>query len=222
MINKFTVFLLIFITVLGCKEKSNKDISDPTDSFESSFKENLKKENDLEDEILFDEKSKIYTNKLYNISMDFPDHWEVDMGTTENSLVRGIERDSGIAFIVIPIELKKDSRQYKLQNQLIDVYESDQKMYEKVMSDNIERMTGEKILSYETEKSFIKNQPSIKSRYKTIIRDLDVEYEMTTVTHNFWKAPYSYTLSLSLPSVWYEENPKKYDWLYSNFFFTKY
>jgi hypothetical protein len=143
------------------------------------------------------------------------------MGTSENSLVRGIERDSGITFIVVPIELKKDSRQYKLQNQLIDVYESDQKMYEQVMSDNLEKMTGKKILSYETEKSFIKNQPSIKSRYKTIMRDLDVEYEMTTVTHNFWKAPYSYTLSLSLPSVWYEENPMKYDWLYSNFFFTK-
>jgi hypothetical protein len=53
------------------------------------------------------------------------------------------------------------------------------------------------------------------------MRDLDVEYEMTTVSHNFWKEPYVYTLSLSLPSVWYEENPEKYDWLYSNFFFTK-
>jgi hypothetical protein len=126
-----------------------------------------------------------------------------------------------MTFIIVPIEIKKGSRQYKLQNQLLDAYNSDKDMYEKVMSDNLQNILGKKIISYETENSFLKNQPTIKSTYKTIMRDLDVEYEMTTVSHNFWKEPYVYTLSLSLPSVWYEENPEKYDWLYSNFFFTK-
>jgi len=213
------IFVMIFL--VACKENKSEEPADPTASFEDSFKEKMKTNKDLESEILFDEKSKIYTNNLYNISMDFPDHWEVDMGTSENSLVRGVEKDSGMTFIIVPIEIKKGSRQYKLQIQLLDAYNSDKDMYEKVMSDNLQNILGKKIISYETENSFLKNQPTIKSTYKTIMRDLDVEYEMTTVSHNFWKEPYVYTLSLSLPSVWYEENPEKYDWLYSNFFFTK-
>jgi len=213
------IILLLLLTSCKKREKSaSKDLPFPT---EDSFKEKLNKDKALEAQVLFDEKSKIYTNKLYNISMDFPDNWEVDMGTSENSLVRGIQKDSGITFIVIPIELQKGSRTYNLQSQLLDAYDSDKKMYEKVMTDNIEKLIGQKVLNFETEKSYMKNQKTIKSKYETVMRDLDVEYNMTTVTQSFWRPPYSYTISLSLPSIWYEENPTKYDWLFSNFFFTK-
>jgi len=215
-----TIFILSLIAI-GCKETANNVFPNPTDSFEDSFKENLKEDKSLESAILFDEKSKIYTNNIYNISMDFPDNWEVDMGTSENSLVRGIEKDSGITFIIVPIELKKGSRAYNLQSQLLDAYDLDKKMFEKVMSDNVEKLIGRKIYNYKSEKSYLKNQPTIKSKFKTVMRDLDVEYDMTTVTHGFWRPPYSFTISLSLPSIWYEENPQKYDWLFSNFFFTK-
>jgi len=134
------IFVMIFL--VACKENKSEEPADPTASFEDSFKEKMKTNKDLESEILFDEKSKIYTNNLYNISMDFPDHWEVDMGTSENSLVRGVEKDSGMTFIVVPIEIKKGSRQYKLQNQLLDAYNSDKDMYEKVMSDNLQNILG--------------------------------------------------------------------------------
>jgi hypothetical protein len=216
---KFTI-LLFAILLMSCKskEESESKLSFPT---EDSFKEKLNKDEGLKSQILFDEKSKIYTNNLYNISMDFPDNWEVDMGTSENSLVRGVQKDSGITFIVVPIELQKGSRTYNLQSQLLDAYDSDKKMYEKVMTDNLEKLIGQKVLNYETEKSYLKNQKTIKSKYETVMRDLDVEYNMTTITQSFWRPPYSFTISLSLPSIWYEENPQKYNWIFSNFFFTK-
>lgn len=216
---RYTYLLFVFCLILTFSCRNNNDVQ--SNLYEISYKEKIKEYDSLKEKVFFDTISNIYINDLYNISMDFPNHWEVDMGTSNNTLVRGFERDSGITFTIVPIELKKGSKAYIMQNRLMEFYDSDVELFEKVMKNNLEKNLRTKILSYKTNKSYLKNQPTIKSIYKSIMRDLDVEYEMTTITHNFWKQPYSYTISLSLPSKWYEKAPNKYDWLYTNFFFTQ-
>lgn len=212
------LFIILFFSI-GCKNTSDKEFN-AQDYFEPSYKQ--KHHQKSKDSIEFlDDKSKIYTNLKYGISVDFPDNWDVDIGTTSNTLVRGIEKDSGIVFTVIPIELKKGTEMYKMQSQHIEFYESNKQEYEKYLVENLIKMTNREIYNFKTKKNHLKGHETIKSTFNQILKDLDFEYEITTIMHQFWKEPYFYTISLNVPTIWYEEDSYKYDWLFTNVYFTK-
>ena len=215
----FIYSLLLFFTIT-CKNESTKAI-DKEDYKEKSFKQKLQTNKDLKSEILFDEEKKIYSNLEYGITVNFPDNWETDMGTTQNSLIRGFERDSGITMIIVPIEIKKGTETYKAQNQLLEFYAENEEMFNKTMTNNLEQNLQTRIFSFTSKKSFINNQPTIQSKFIYIMRHLDEEYEQMNIQHQFWREPYSYTVSLSLPLLFYNENPKQYEWLFTNISFTK-
>ena len=215
------ILLIVIAFFFNCNSKKSKEKLDKESLTEKSFKQKIQKNEDLKSQIIFDEEKNIYTNLEYGITVNFPDNWETDMGTTQNSLIRGFEKDSGITMIIIPIELKKNTKIYNHQKQLISFYEKKKDDFDSFNLRLMEEMTGRKISNYKSKKSYIRNQPTIQSKFTTIMRHLDYEYEMTTINHQFWKDPYSYTISLSLPSTFYKDNQEEYNWLFTNISFTK-
>ena len=78
----------------------------------------------------------------------------------------------------IPIELKKDTRVYELQNRLQQTYESDRSTFNRIQKENIENLTGTTIENFSTSSSFLKNQPTIRSQFTHILRDLDLNMKL--------------------------------------------
>jgi hypothetical protein len=119
--------LLLCIAIVSCDNpqvNEKRDIQDFKNSpLDISFQKFLR-QNGVQISNLFDndfeqlQPGNLYTNHFYRLTIDFPNHWQIDRGPHEYSVVRAFEADSGISITlaVIPEPIKLEEGSIKNRN----------------------------------------------------------------------------------------------------------
>ncbi|WP_321318038.1 hypothetical protein [Labilibaculum sp.] len=203
----FVIFLIAFTYLKQLNVETKAYISD----FEASYKESNLEGNSVEH---LDSLSLIYSNFKYGFSMDFPNNYSIDRGVSEHTIIRGVQIDSAISFLVNVIELK-DMKLKKIT--IWDLWDNKsmglEKNYRKILS----KMVNSDIWNFKPRKVYISNRESIEIKYNYIVREVDIEYEMQSLFYSIYKLPYTYSVGLHVPKIFYDENPEKYNFLINNF-----
>lgn len=113
----FATSLLLLVACISCVNKQQGEITGSQakegDQQNVSFQKFLRQNgisiaNQFDNEYEQLQAGNFYTNHYYNLTIDFPDHWDIDRGPHEYSVIRAFEADSGISFTlaVIPEPFK--------------------------------------------------------------------------------------------------------------------
>ncbi|PKQ46763.1 hypothetical protein [Confluentibacter flavum] len=207
-----TLLLFFAITLASCQE--NKKKADVTDDFEKSYKE--QKDSDLLPEHTehFDSINNLYSNYKYKVAFDAPNHWTSDAGVSEHTIFRTFQPDSAITFAINVIELKVDENE-----KAPDIWEMYQTQSEKMdypFKVLIPKQFNSKAEDFIASKTYIKNKTTLKRKFKYLVRELELEYYNTSIVYQTLIDNLTYTFSLDIPTMFYDENPSFYDNLIRN------
>jgi hypothetical protein len=72
-----------------------------------------------------------------------------------------------------------------------------------------------------SQKSCLRNNISLKRKFNYKIRDLEFEYDITNISYQTLINDFTYTFTLSIPTILYEEKTEFYDNLFRNIYFLK-
>ncbi len=181
----------------------------------SKFKKSLKEEslyNKEEFDEFYDTINKIYSNYKYNIGFKIPKKWLVDKGFSQHTILRTYEADSSNSFTINVIETK-----YNVE--FWEMYDKNKIEFEDIYKKNLENQLNTKIKNYIVEKSFIKNLQSLKIEFEFIRKVQDFDYEIVIIIHKVVKNNLTYTFSLSVPKMFYANNPNYYEKIFNNLHF---
>lgn len=205
--------LIIFGIFISCdfpQEETRK-----TNDFEKSFKEqNSESFNEHKDSI-----SNVYSNFKYHIAFDAPDSWNTDAGVSEHTIYRTFQPDSSITFSINVIEIKLNNPEMRID--IWELYQTNKKQFDYQFQTAIENQLNSKMENLVCQKSFLKNNISLKRTYNYKLKDLDYEYYVTNISYQTIIAGFTYTFSLSIPSVFYNQKTEYYDNLFGNIYFLK-
>lgn len=213
--------LLLIFTILFASCQKDKKKSETNDDFEKSYKE-LKKTNSLpENTEHFDSISKIYSNFKYRVAFDAPDNWETDTGVSEHTIFRTFQADSAFTFSINVIEIKLNDKEKNNKIDIWDFYQENKAQMDYPFTTLIEEQLNTKIKDYKVSKSYIRNNVSVKRKFNYTVRNLDFEYENTTISYQCLLNGLTYTFALDVPSIFYDTKPEFYDNLFLNIYFLK-
>ena len=85
----------------------------------------------------------------------------------------------------------------------------------------IEEQLKTKVNDFNCQHSYIKNNSCLKRKFNYKIRDLDNEYDLTIISYQTYISGFTYTLTLNIPTIFYNENPGYYDSFFRNVYFLK-
>lgn len=212
------IFSLISILTYSqqIKDKANFPVF-----FEKSLKE--QKDDGTITEYIehFDSIKNVYSNFKYRIAFDAPDHWKSDDGVSEHTIFRAYEADSGVTFSinVIEIKLTKEEKKELAKLNIWEYYVNNKDKMDYLYKVILPKQLKSEIKDFKVKKSFLKNQVAIKRSFNYIARELDFEYSITSIIYQTFIDNFTYTLSLNLPSTFYEGNPEYYENLFLNISF---
>jgi hypothetical protein len=207
----FIIFLIAFTYLKQLNIETNKNTSD----FEPSYKESNLKGNSVEH---LDSLTLIYSSFKYGFSMDFPNNWSIDRGVSEHTIIRGVQIDSSISFSVNVIELK-DMKSKDLN--IWDLWDNKSMGLEKNYRKMLPKMVNSDIWNFKPRKVYVSNKEAVEIKFNYIVREVDVEYEMQSLFYIIYRLPYTYTVGLHVPKVFYDENPERHNFLINNFVLMK-
>ena len=212
-------FILLIIILLSIGKYKNSANSNKTDLFEDSYKKQ-KNENKVEmDTEYFDSTTNIYSNFKYKIAFDAPNNWSRDAGVSEHTIFRTFEPDSAITFAINVIEVKLTEKEKK---ESVDIWEMYQKMKEKMdypFKVLIPKQFNSKVNDFVAKKSYLKNHVAVKRSFNYLVRELDLEYSNTSIVYQTIVNGLTYTFSLDIPTMFYDEKPEYYKDLFRNIYF---
>ncbi len=194
-------FLLTSLICLSCNSQSKKDPA--KDLFEPSYKEQKNKKEFTE---YFDKESNTYSNYKYSIAVRFPKNWKHDEGISEHMIFRAFEKDSGYSYSVNVIETK-----YNIENIFWKEYEKNKLQFQKQLKDVIEKQLNASINVEYFNTTYLKNYKALKRKYNYTVKDDDYEIEMTMLAYQIPKDNFTYTISLIIPKMFYDEKPQYFD-----------
>ena len=212
-----TLYFFCILMSIGCNQ-TNSDSK--TNDFKKSYKKQIAEGDIIKDKIeYFDEETRLYSNFKYAIAYKETKNWTIDYGSSQYTIFRAYEADSGYTFSINVIEYAEDSKFGKNDDihTLIDTDEELRANYAQNISE-FKRVNINPI-DYIISKSYLKNFSAIKATYKYIYRQSDLEYEVYSITYQVQRARKMYTFSLQCPYMFYENNPQYYEdmFLYINF-----
>lgn len=207
-----TLLLFFAITLASCQEIKKK--VDVADDFEKSYKE--QKDSDLLPEHTehFDSINNLYSNYKYKVAFDAPNHWASDAGVSEHTIFRTFQPDSAITFAINVIELKVDENEKTPD--IWEMYQSQSEKMDYPFKDLIQKQFNTKTEDFKASKTYIKNKTTLKRTFKYLVRELELEYYNTSIVYQTLIDNLTYTFSLDVPTMFYDENPSIYDNLIRN------
>ncbi|WP_422359644.1 hypothetical protein [Reichenbachiella sp.] len=201
--------------ICSCQQKNKKLTAD--DLVEDSFKEQKDKGGLPEFTEHFDSLTNLYSNFKYRVAFDAPDHWQSDMGVSEHNIFRAYQADSAISFSINVIELKTNDTTE------IDIWESYQKNKEQMdypYNVLLPKQLNTELENYVVSKSYLRNRISLKRSFNYMVRELDFEYENTSIVYQTNSGNYIYTFGLDIPTMFYVVDPDFYNNLFLNISFS--
>jgi len=209
---KINLVIVILLALSSCKE--NKSIENPAELFEDSFK-TQKNKGIVEAKVeQIDSTKNIYSNYKYNVAYDSPDHWVMDYGVSDHTILRTFDKDSAIGIAINVIETK-----FNPNMNIWEIYNENPESLENMFRESIEASINGEMKDYKIEKGYIKNVQSLKRTFTHTVRDSGFEYDNVNIIQQAVRGSFYYTFTLFVPEMFYDENPTYYDSLYLNLYF---
>lgn len=211
--NRLYLVILIcgFLVSCNSQNKESKKISD----FEKSFKEQ-KGEGFVEH---LDSTTNIYSNFKYHVAFDAPDNWKTDLGVSEHTIFRTFQPDSSTTFSINVIEQKLSESEKKID--IWELYQQYKEQFDYQIRTTLEKQLNTKMENLVSQKSYLRNNVSLKRKYNYKFKDLEYEYDVTNISYQTLIGDFTYTFTLSIPTIFYEEKPEFYGNLFRNIYFLK-
>lgn len=212
--NILTFLLLAILVSCNSKKSDSKNINS---DFEKSFKEQEnKKFNEHLDSI-----TNIYSNFKYNVAYDGPNKWKFDTGVGEHTIYRTFEPDSAITFSINVIEVKKNTKKKNKDVTIWSMYLENKEQMDEPLTKLIEEQLNTKVEGFEAKKAYLKNNVALRRTLNYMIRNLDYEYSNTSVQYQVLIDNLTFTFSLDVPTMFYEQKPYHYEEMFNNVYFLK-
>lgn len=205
--------LIIMAIVLVVKKYQVNNPSVVTD-FEPSFKESSLHGNTVEH---LDSNTLVYSNFKYGFAMDFPNNWSIDRGVSEHTIIRAGQMDSAISFSINVIELSDMQSDIGIWT----LWDNEAMGLEASYKNMLPKLVNSEIFNYKPRKVYVSNREAIEIRFNYLVREVDVEYEMQCLFYSIYMIPYTYTIGMHIPRVFYDENPNRYNYMINNFVLMK-
>jgi len=197
---KITLLFLLFTNILFSQ----------LSGFEDSYKRQIQLGKiDKSKSEYYDTSSRIFSNFKYGFSIKVPENWEQDNGRGMLTVFRTYNEDYGVSMSINILEFKGDKNNIPSIHQIYNGLGKDK--LKQMMRQKIEN-SGVKIKEMDITKESFKGIPSLLLNNKTLdytIDDLEVEY--TSISHQFWRNKYQFTIDVTLPTYYYDLNKKYYD-----------
>jgi len=212
---RFFLCLVMIFCLYSCNQKKEGNSNDFLDSFKK-----LKVDGKIIDEVEhMDSINKIYSNYKYHLSFDGPNNWEFDMGVSQHTIYRTYQPDSILTFTVNVIEYETDIDENSYD--IWEVYQKNKGQMDKHLIDLIEYQSKSKIENFESSKVFIKNKGLLRRSFKYVVRDLNSEYYLTHIVLQTFSDNITFSFSLSVPTVYYDNNTDYYENIFRGIYFLK-
>ena len=212
---KINFCLVIISFLISCH--SNKTEKNKSNDFEKSYKEE-KGEGFTE---YLDSTTNIYSNFRYHVAFDGPNNWKTDAGVSEHTIFRTYQSDSTQTFSINVIELNFEENEKKSTIDIWEFYKNHKEQMDYPFTTLIEEQLKTKVNDFSCEHSYIKNNSCLKRKFNYNIRDLDIEYNVTIISYQTYIDGFTYTFSLNIPTVFYNEKREYYDALFTNVYLLK-
>lgn len=209
--------LLIGLLVIGkIKNKKDVDSDNPSSMLNSSYKERKIETISISGEHT-DSLKNVYSNYEYFISFDAPDDWAIDSGVSKHTIFRAFQKDSAITFSinVVSPNISYDEEEITIW----DLYDKIGEQIEIQFKQGYERQLNSKLYNYKLERTYLKNNKSVKRSFTSNFNDLNVEYVNKSIVYQTIKNKLSYTFSLDVPNMYYVENPDYYESIFRDIYF---
>jgi|694.fasta_scaffold113338_3 hypothetical protein len=155
----------------------------------------------------------LYRNLKYKFRIRFPEAWSIVKGDGTANIIKAIQQDSGITYLVSVVEVKGQSIK-----PLPDLAK-DEEAYKEFIKALLKEQNIESV-DLRMEKYFLNNFPAVLSEFKIVnkTRDLEVEYLIKQVQCVYDGKIYG--LTLSMPSVFHTEaESARFDAIVDSFVF---
>jgi hypothetical protein len=204
---------MLFIVVACSGQTGNKSSSD----FRPSYKEIISTNSDSVGFIdYYDSTSNLYSNFKYGFSIKFPMDWSIDKGVAEHTIIRGYQEDYAASFSVnvieIDIENPKTFSMWKF-------YDENRTLFESQFRDGIENLIKSELYDYNVKKVYVQNNEALQRDFIYNLKHLDKEIQMKGTMYQITKLPFTFTVGLHVPLIFYEEEPDRFDTLINGFMF---
>lgn len=206
-------FVIIISLVISCNYQKSE--SQKSNDFEKSFKEQ-KGEGFVEH---LDSITNIYSNFRYHVAFDAPDNWDTDLGVSEHTIFRTFQTDSSLTFSINVIEQKLSEKEKKTD--IWELYEQYKEQFDYQIRTTLEKQLKTKLENLVSQKSYLRNNVCLKQKYNYKFRNLEYEYDVTNISYQTLIGDFTYTFTLSIPTILYEENTEFYENLFTNIYFLK-
>jgi len=213
---KTLVIISIFLLWISCN--SNKSVSKQIDNdFGKSFKEDKGEEFNVH----LDSLTNIYSNFKYHVAFDAPDNWKTDVGVSEHTVFRTFQKDSSITFSINVIDMNLTNNKLNSFEDIWDFYQKNKEQLDTPIISFFENQMNTNIKGYNCKKVFIKNKVCLKRMFYYKVKNLDLEYNIQTVSYQTFINDWSLTFTLSIPKIFYDENQNHWEMLFNNIYFLK-
>lgn len=210
----YSFFVFIICSLLGSLISRNSE-AQKSNNFEKSFKEH-KGEAFVEH---LDSTTNIYSNFKYHVAFDAPDNWKTDMGVSEHTIFRTFLRDSSITFSINVIEQKLSENEKNIDSWKL--YQKYKEQLDAQIRIPFEKQLNTKMENFVSQKSYLQNNVCLKRKFNYKIRNLEDEYDFTNISYQTQIGNFTYTFTLSIPTIFYQEKTEFYDNLFRNIYFLK-
>ncbi len=215
---------IVLTTFLYMKNKIfdfNNSISQQNNTSGESFEKSFKEQKSQSFNEYLDSATNIYSNLKYHVAYDAPDNWKTDAGVSEHTIFRTYQPDSSQTFSINVIELKFEENEKKTTIDIWEFYQTHKEQMDYPFTTLIEEQLKTKVNEFKCEHSYIKNNSCLKRKFNYNIKDLDNEYNITIISYQTYIGGFTYTFSLNIPTVFYNEKSEYYDALFRNVYFLK-
>lgn len=211
---KIILFSIIAISILFSCSSTNSNKEKPI-----TFEKSQKEQNQSFSEYL-DSTTNIYSNFKYQIAFDGPDNWKSDAGVSEHTIFRTYQSDSSFTFSINVIELNNlDEDNKKSKVDIWEFYKKNKQQMDYPFTTLLEEQLKTKINDFNCQHSYLKNNSSLKRKFNYSIKDLDLEYNITIISYQTFVNERTYTFTLNIPTLFYNENQEYYERLFGNIYF---
>lgn len=213
---KFLIISIVTFCLLFSCTYNNSNTKETID-FEKSFKE---QKTETFDEYL-DSTTNIYSNFKYHVAFDAPNNWNTDAGVSEHTIFRTFQPDSSLTFSINVIEMQLNENEKSKKIDIWDFYQKNKTQMDYPFTTLIEEQLNTKVKDFSCQKSYIKNNACLKRKLHYKVRDLNLEFDILIISYQAFINEFTYTFTLNIPKIFYDEKPEYYEAFFRNVYFLK-
>jgi len=210
----FLSFIILCLFLLNSFTRNEK--VNPQGVNESSFNGINKSDRAIEEVEHLDTIRNIYSNFIFAVSVDLPDHWVVDQGISRHTILRCYDQDSAITFSinVIPNDTRGISN-------IWDILDSDELDYRNLIMNELNKQFQIEIEHFMIRKSFLQNYRAIRNYFERDENNGEFKITYSTIQYQILKKNRIYTFSLTLPTLFYNDSPEYYESYFDKVMFLR-